>query len=299
MPEKKRYLKGKDGKFSGSIPGAPKLPKSAASLPTIPGSPLSVTRGGKNPTSPEAASIPSASSQNLSNSLDNAYRAMAAAIEERRPKFHEMKTHEERIERLIEFRNAEPNPELISFKSVPEVLISTEMSEPGYATVYGSRQHKTYSAVAKLNEETNKFEATVINSVFNHSNELATDTFDSEDEAKQFAKENLAHHLQIVDKFRNAMNNNRSTLLATLESELISDGYLKLAPLEEEGKFLAIASGKLPIRDCEFKFDFGRGLNSSVIVSKKNPDGTTSKYDYAAKDIERVALFALFIAYHK
>jgi hypothetical protein len=285
MPEKKRYLKNKDGKFKGSLPSAPNIAQPQDN-PVVPSA-----AAASNPKSATSSS-PATSGYNFG------YREMEEASLRRIPKFDEMGTHEEMQKKLIEFRRAEPDPSLLSTESLPEVIIGTELSEPGYATVYGSRQHKTYSAMVRLNDETGEFEVSVNNNVFNSDTELISASFTSEEEAKEFAKENLTHHLQMVSKFRAAMNNDSNTLLATIESELISDGYLKLAPLEQEDKFFALASGKIPIRDCEFEFEFGRGLNRSVTVSKKNSDGTVSTYDYAANDLERVVLFGLYIAMH-
>lgn len=280
MTEKKRYLKNKDGKFKGSLPSAPNFTQPLAN-PVVP-SAAALTP--KSTTSPSPATT----------GYNFGYKEMEEAYLRRIPKFDEMGTREEMQKKLIEFRRTEPDLSLLSTESLPEVIIGTELSEPGYATVYGSRQHKTYSAMVRLNDETGEFEVSVNNNVFNSDTELISASFASEEEAKEFAKENLTHHLQMVSKFRAAMNTEKYTLLTTIESQLISDGYLKLAPLEQEDKFLALASGKISIRDCEF--EFGRGLNRSVTVSKKNSDGSISKYDYSA-DLERVALFALFIAY--
>jgi hypothetical protein len=293
MSEKKRYLKSKDGKFKGSLPGAPSLTR----LPAVPAAPVPVPPTTSQASSRNVSSGDSRVEEGMKD-LGSAYRAMADAIEARIPRFHEMDSEEEKLERLIEFRRAEPSPALLSEYSMPQVPITRDFHEEGYASSYISRQHKTYEAFVKLDEENGKFEATVDNTVFGYSTKLNSATFDSEEEAIRFAKDNLTHHLQIVDKFRNAMNNDRNTLLATIDAQLLSDGYLKLAPMEQEDKFLAVASGKLPIRDCEFKFEFGRGLNRSVTVSKNKPDGTVSTYDYAAGDLDRVVLFALFVAYH-
>lgn len=275
-----KYIKGKDGKFKGSIPNPPTIPSSL--------------------TLPPAPSVPSFSSnEKFPKELVDSYREMATAYMDSIPKFTTKDSPEERLNKLKEFRMSEPNPAYLTSETNPVPNIRLEIEEPGLIIEYGCKDHKTYHASVVPNEETGLYEVTVYNNVFNHDVMLEEAVFSDEDEAREYAKDHLKHHLTVVSKFRHLMHSDRRALQTTLEAELLSDGYLKLMPLEEEDKFRALATGKLPIRDSQFEITYGRGLNTSITVSKPNKNGGITKYDYAANDLDRVIWFGVFVALHE
>lgn len=275
-----KYIKGKDGKFKGSIPNPPGMPSSL--------------------TPPPAPPVPAASSDNkIPRGLAEAYREMAAAMLESIPKFTRDDSPDEMLRKLTDFRMSEPNPDYLKPVTNPEPEIRVNIEEPGLGIVYGSKDHKTYRASVILNEETGLFEAEIYNSVFDREVMLEESAFSDETEAREYAKQHLSHHLAVVSKFRHLMNTDRRALQVTLEAELLLDGYLKLTPLEEEDKFRALATGKLPIRDSQFEINYGRGLNTSITVSKPNKNGGITKYDYAANDLDKVIWFGVFVALHE
>lgn len=258
-----KYIKGKDGKFKGSIPdmgSAPStisnLPKKAANLDK------KVARGvGKQPYEHPNPSSPT-----------NEY---SSALESRSDTT----------------QDSYFNHDTGSFKDA-----HVDYAESNNIVSLSSEVSKSLSGVAMPDSEDNNIlKAEILNIYFDSRKTLEEKHFTNMSEAKVWIAERLNARTQLVGRFHELASKDPDKLKASLESKLLQSGRGDLTPIRIE-KF--IHSDGVEVNGSIIKVDKTKNpFTAAVNVSKNDNTPFAGEHEFHNNDDMRAVMYGLFVAF--
>jgi hypothetical protein len=258
-----KYIKGKDGKFKGSIPdmgSAPStisnLPKKAAHLDK------KVARGvGKQPYEQDSHSSPVAEYfsglESRSDTTQDSYF----------------------------------NHDTESFTDA-----HVDYAEGNNIISIGSEVSKSLSGVAMPDSgDNNILKAEILNIYFDSRKTLEEKRFTNMSEAKVWIAERLNARTQLVGRFHELVSDNPDKLKASLEAKLSQSGRGDLTPIRVE-KF--IHSEGVEVNGSIIKVDKTKNpFTAAVNVSKNDNTPFTGEHEFHNNDDMRAVMYGLFVAF--
>lgn len=273
----KKYIKGKDGKFKGSLP-------SPASIPAVP--------SGDLPKVPSSASNPNGETKRLESKV--AVRGFSMSEEERNyVNNFATNLHKERL------AGAVAKPEYLSISAGVEKHDDAflYMREDDFCLSVYSKEFKGFTGVA-IEDDDNPglYNASLGSSSFNSmAEDLLEKQFDSLDEAEKWLTEELNKRTYVMSKFRNLIKEDPYGLEKTITSKLEQMGRGDLVPivpsLYSMGDGVKINGSQVLISYTAVPFG-----NVGVLVGKGANSPISGLHGYSRSEDKEAVLFGLFVA---
>jgi hypothetical protein len=267
----KKYIKGKDGKFKGSLPDPTMLPQPPVSnsLPPLPPA---------TPAAPSGSYEASISRIHDAELIERFYANLAA----------------ERYEA------AEVNPEYLTIPKVDDTYRDAymEYEEDDYCMTVMSKKFKSLGgAVIQDDNDETVYNAEVSSTYFGPFVGLASKQFPSIQAAKPWLIEETNKRSIVLAKFKEVYESDEIGLQKTIETKLVEIGREDLVPLDH--RMFSRDEG-LEVNGSKVKIDYTMYPLGNVGIQiekrdKAHPDETEAHVHYY-KEGNKAVLFGLFVA---
>jgi hypothetical protein len=280
-----KYIKGKDGKFKGSLPDAVSVPKRTTSnaLPKIPNKSNtgSSSQDSKESTPVEANNILGFDSEYLRN-------------------FYQQRERDKIEEAIIV-------PEYLSLPNLDTEFEDAyvEYEEKDYMVSLHSKAAPAIKGIAgvDMGENNNgKYSASVYSIYGDASSPLEIAEFDSLDESTVWLKKEINKRTHIISTFNNIVENDEAGLTKTIEARLTEIGREYLVPINNDNYYPNYyADIELPeINGLQIIVEPGKfGRGAIVYIGQTKDSRLVPQHIYYGKNARKAVLFGLFITLAK
>lgn len=280
-----KYIKGKDGKFKGSLPDAVSAPKRHTSnaLPKIPNKP--------NPSNP---------SQNSKEGTPAEANNLLGFDSEYLRNFYQQRERDKTQEATVV-------PEYLSLPDLDTEFedVYVEYEEKDYLVSVYSKAVPAIRGTAGLdigNNNNGEYSASVYSIYGDTSSPLEIAEFDSLEESTVWLKKEINKRTNIISTFNSIVKNDEAGLTKTIEAKLTEIGREDLVPINNENYYPNYYDGsELPeINGLQIIMEPGKfGRGAIVHIGQTKDSRLVPQHIYYGKNARKAVLFGLFITLAK